>query len=113
MDFIKNFRNELFKRQEIEFILESDKNPSFEEMKEKISKELSKPVESLDVYSIKGSFGSNKFLICAHVYDSKEAREKAIQKSSKQIKEEKKVIEEAKKKADEDSKKAAEPVVAA
>jgi len=72
MELITDKRNELFKRQELTFKLESDKNPSFDETKKKISEDLGKGEDSIDVYNIKGGFGKNDFIIRANVYDSKE-----------------------------------------
>ncbi len=97
MDIKKNTRNELFNRQEISFLAEDGKNPSFSEMKKLVSEELSKPEENIDVYNVKGKFGRNTFLVKAYVYDSFADLEKAIQKTRKQRKEEAKMNEEAKK----------------
>ncbi|MDD5193149.1 MAG: hypothetical protein PHF67_01040 [Candidatus Nanoarchaeia archaeon] len=107
MEIKKNTKNELFKRYEVSIILESDKNPSFSEVKKKLSEKFSKPEDSIDVYNIKGKFGRNTFLIKAYVYDSKADFEKAVQKTKKQRDAEKKAAEEAKK-AEEEAKKAAE-----
>ena len=86
MKFEKDTRNELFKRQEISFELEADKNPSFSEIRSKIAEQTGKPEESIDVLNINGNFGSNIFNIDAYVYDSKEDLEKAQQKTQKQRK---------------------------
>ena len=82
-------RNELFKRQEIVVELESDKNPSFDETKKKLSEKFSKPEENIDVYRIKGNFGKNKFKVEVNIYDSKEDLEniKKLERTSKQRKE--------------------------
>ena len=72
MEVIKDIRNELFKRRELVLEVESNKNPGFQETKNKISKELGFPEENADVYCIKGSFGSHKFIVNANIYDSKE-----------------------------------------
>ena len=104
MNITKETENKLLKRKEISFIIESEKNPNFSEMKKKISEKFSKPEESIDVYGINGKFGRKTFLVKAYVYDSQEAFEKAIQKSGKQRREEKKV-ELEKKKAEAEAKK--------
>ena len=112
MQLQKESKNELFKRQEISFILESDKNPSFPEIRKMLSEKFSKPEDSIDVYNIKGKFGRKTFLIKAYLYDSKHDLEKAIQKTKKQKDSEKKAEEEKAKasaeakKAEEDAKKA-------
>ena len=90
MEILKDIRNELFKRNEIVCSLESEKNPGFEEVKKLIVSEIKKPEENIDVYNIKGNFGSKLFDLDAYIYDSKEDLENAIQKTQKQRKEEKK-----------------------
>jgi ribosomal protein S24E len=107
MDIKKNTRNELFNRQEISFLVDSDKNPSFEEMKKLASEKLSKPEENIEVYGVKGKFGRGTFLVKAYVYDSHSDLKKSIQKSRKQRREEAKALEDAKK-AEAEAKKAAE-----
>lgn len=106
MEIKKENKNELMKRKEISFLLESAKNPSFAEMKKLIAEKYSKSEENIDVYNIKGKFGRNTFLVKAYVYDSKEALEKAVQKTGKQIREERKAIFE-KNKAEAEAKKKA------
>lgn len=85
MEIVKDLKNDLFKRREISFKLEADKNPNFEEIKKKIAEQFSKPEENIDVYNIKGSFGKNLFIIDAHVYDSKKdlGEIKQLQKTQK------------------------------
>ena len=94
MEMKLNTRNELFKRDEVSFRLDSEKNPSFEEMKKKVSEQVKKPEETINVYNIKGNFGLNQFNVDAYVYDSKEDLKKAEQKTQKQRKKE---LEDAKK----------------
>ena len=53
MEVKKDFRNELFKRQEIVLELEFDKNPNFNEAKKKLSEQFSKSEENINVYNIK------------------------------------------------------------
>ena len=106
MEFKKNIRNDLLKRQEISFLLESGKNPSFDEMRKKISEEMKKPEEAIDVYGIGGKFGRKTFLIKANLYDSKKDLD-TIKQMSK-TKKQKKAEDEEKKKAAEESKKSAE-----
>ena len=63
-----------------------------------ISEQTKKPEENIEVYNIKGNFGSNNFVIDARVYDSADDLKKAEQKTQKQRKADK---EEAKKPAEE------------
>ncbi|MDD5191979.1 MAG: hypothetical protein PHH54_06815 [Candidatus Nanoarchaeia archaeon] len=106
MKTTKDIKNSLLKRQEISFISEADKNPSFDEMKKKIAEDFKKKEEAIDVYGIKGSFGSDSFKVDAYIYDSKEDLGKARQLTQKQRKEIKKAAEDAKK-TEEEAKKAA------
>lgn len=105
MEVKKQIRNDMFKRQEVSLVLEAEKNPGFDECRKLISEKFSKPEENIDVYGVKGSFGSNSFIVRAYVYDSKEDLLKAVQKTGKQIEAERKA-EEEKKKAEAEAKKA-------
>lgn len=111
MELKKNIKNSLLKRQEISFLVENDKNPGFSEMKKKISDELKKPEENIEVYGVSGKFGRNTFLVKAYVYDSRKDLDaiKILNKTKKQRKTE---AEEAKK-ADEEAKKPKEAEVSA
>jgi ribosomal protein S24E len=103
MEQTKNIKNALMKRHEVSYIVEESKNPNFPEMKQKISAEMKKPEENIDVYSIQGKFGRETFLVKAYVYDSKEdfdaikvlCKTKKVRKTEKE--EAKKALEEAKK----------------
>jgi ribosomal protein S24E len=108
MEYIKNIQNALMKRQEISFIAEGEKNPGFAEMRKKISEELNKSEENIEVYGVKGKFGRDTFLVKAYIYDSKKDLDaiKVLSKTKKQRKTEK---EETKKSAEE-AKKAGEEV---
>jgi len=62
MKIEKDIRNELLKRQELVVSLESEKNPSFEEVKKKISEELGKSDENIDVFKNKRRIWKGLFL---------------------------------------------------
>lgn len=96
MQIIQNIRNDLLKRNEITALVESEKNPGFDEMKKQVSEQVGKSGGNIEVFNIKGSFGSKEFKINANVYDSKEDLEKNKIKTKKQRKAENK--EEAEKK---------------
>ena len=85
MKIIKDFRNNLLKRQEVSFSLEAEKNPGFDEMRKQVSEQVGKPEEVVNVYNIKGSFGSHEFKVDAYVYDSKDDLGKFVQKKKKDI----------------------------
>lgn len=84
MQIIQNIRNDLLKRNEITALVESKKNPGFDEMKKQVSKQVRKSGENIEVFNIKGSFGSKEFKINANIYDSKEDLEKNKMKTKKQ-----------------------------
>ncbi|MBD3253203.1 hypothetical protein GF386_05700 [Candidatus Pacearchaeota archaeon] len=106
MEVKKDIRNDLLKRQELVFLLESDKAPSFEEVRKKISEEFKKPEEVIDLFNVRSGFGKNVFEITTYIYDSKEDLEKIleIRKTKKQRKQE----AEANKKSEEEARAAAE-----
>jgi ribosomal protein S24E len=106
MELKKNIKNALMKRQEVSYLVEDKKNPSFPEMQKQISEEMKKPEELIDVYAIQGKFGRDTFLVKAYVYDSKKDFDsiKILNKTKKQRTAE----TEAKKKAEEEAKKAKE-----
>ncbi len=91
MEIIKDIRNDLLKRQEINISLKSEQTPNFEDIKKQIAGEFKKSEEVIDVYNIKGNFGSSKFKIGVYIYDSKEDLEKNKLKKKKQTKEKKPV----------------------
>ncbi|MDP3026880.1 MAG: hypothetical protein Q8N63_04175 [Nanoarchaeota archaeon] len=108
METTKNIKNDLLKRKEISFIMESDKNPGFEGTRKIIAEDFKSDEEAVDVYGVKGSFGSSKFKVDAYIYNSKEDLEKAKQLTQKQRTEIKKAAEDAKKAEDEAKKAEAE-----
>ncbi len=89
-------KNNIFGRQEVVYHVESSNSPTFSDMKKKIAEELKKDEETIHVYSIKGSFGSNNFVVKASIYDSKDNL-KNILDLGKTKKERKKEAEEIKK----------------
>lgn len=94
MDIKKDLKNSLFKRREIEAILESEKIPSYEEAKSIIEKEFKADKEQIVIKNVKGKFGRKAFLIKAKIYDTKEDKEKIepkqVKKEDKEKPEEKK-----------------------
>ena len=75
MDFVNDFRNNLLKRREIKFKINSVSNPGFNSVKKNIVESLKVSDEDVVVKFIKNNFGANEFLIEALVYDSKEHRD--------------------------------------
>lgn len=104
MESIKNVRNELLKRQEVECVVTAEKNPSFDEMRKLLAEKFASPEENITVLGVKGQFGKNKFLVRSHLYDKREGLQQIlkIERTRKQKK------EETKKKTDEEKAIAAE-----
>jgi ribosomal protein S24E len=103
LEIKKEFRNSLFNRVEILGIVKSNSNPGFEEVKKALAEKYSKSEENINVFQVKGSFGSKLFEIEAYIYDSLKDKENSIVKTRKQRKEEIKIAEEARK-AEEEAK---------
>ncbi len=76
MEIKKDFKNDLLKRREIQFSIESEKNPGFEESKSKITEKFKVEADNIAVKSIKNNFGTRTFLVDAFIYDSKESKER-------------------------------------
>lgn len=89
---LKQTKNPFLHREEFVLQVISDKNPSFNEIKQAIGKDESLTI----VKSVSGNFGRGSFNAEAVVYDSEENRKK-VEKISR--KERKKLAEEAKKAA--------------
>ena len=79
MKTLSDNRNELFGRQEAVFELESDSNPSYDDVRKKISEIKKKPEDNIDVFSVKGRFGSKNFVINAFVYDSADKKNEMVE----------------------------------
>ncbi len=80
MDIKKNFKNDLFGRKEIEFILNADKTPSFSEMSKLIGEHFKANEDAIMVENVKGKFGRRTFLIKASIYDTKELKDEAVKR---------------------------------
>ena len=83
MKILKDVKNQLLKRRELDIVVEADKNPSFEEATKTIVDSIKADPENLVVKEIKGKFGRKTFLIRALVYDTKEDKEKTEPKPKK------------------------------
>jgi ribosomal protein S24E len=89
-DILKERENPLFNRKEVEVNLEIDVTPKIKEAEEFIAKEFSSNAENVKIKSIKGRFGSRNFIITAHIYKSKEEKDKIEPKEKKAKKAEEK-----------------------
>lgn len=85
-EILKQRENPLFNRKEIEISIETNVAPKISEAEAFIAKELSSNPENVKIKKIKGNFGSQRFIISANIYNSKEDKDK-IEKSKKTKKE--------------------------
>lgn len=69
---INEKQNNLFKRKEVLFEIESDSTPSYPDMENLASKKFSTLKENVKVKGIRGKFGSKKFAISIFIYDSEQ-----------------------------------------
>jgi ribosomal protein S24E len=87
METIKNFRNDLLKRNEVKVVVTADKNPGLVNAVKMIAEQLKTKEENVVVKELKSKFGRDSFLIDAFVYDSKADREKTEPKKKEKKKE--------------------------
>lgn len=76
MNVVKELRNELLKRKEIEALGEYGSNPGFETVKKDVAGHFKASEDSVVVKSVHGHFGSSQYLIDAMVYDSADLKDK-------------------------------------
>ena len=80
---IEDKENFLINRREIKFIVESEKNPGFDETINLIAEHFKSEKDNLEVKQIKGKFGRDTFLVSVFIYKSKEDKEKFERKKEK------------------------------
>jgi ribosomal protein S24E len=83
MNIIKDFRNELLNRREVQLLFNAESNPGFEDTKKKLAEKFKANEENIVVNNVLSKFGSNSFFIEALLYDSKEHKEKIEPKKKK------------------------------
>ena len=83
LEILDETENPLFKRKEIEIVVESEITPKTSDVENFLSEKFSSPVENIKVKKILGKFGSNKFKITANIYQSKQEKDKIEPKSKK------------------------------
>jgi ribosomal protein S24E len=93
LNILEEIENALFDRKEVKATLESDITPKLTEATEELAKHFSVPAEAIKVRNILGSFGSQVFDIDAHIYKTKEDKEKTEVKTKQEIEAEKKAAE--------------------
>ncbi|VVB83011.1 Ribosomal protein S24e [uncultured archaeon] len=76
LTIVKEKKNPIFDRREIEVNAVMSITPKIKEAEEFIGKEFSANPENVKIKKIKGRFGSNSFVITANIYTSKEEKDK-------------------------------------
>ena len=76
LTILKEKKNPVFDRKEIEVNVKMDVSPKIKEAEELIGKEFSANPENVKIKKVKGRFGSNNFIITANIYSSKEEKDK-------------------------------------
>jgi ribosomal protein S24E len=77
-------QNPLFNRKEIIATIKAESLPTRQEVIKSLSEKYSVPNDALRVLNIKGKFGDKEFTVRAHVYSSKEERNKYEKLSKKE-----------------------------
>jgi len=83
MEILTDKDNFLLKRREVKFVIEADKNPSFEEAGFLIAKDFNAHADHIAVKEVNGKFGRNTFLIKAFIYANKDDKAKFEKKKEK------------------------------
>ena len=83
MKIIKEFRNNLLKRNEVDLVFEAESNPGFSGAREVVVKKFKANEDGIVVKAVRSEFGKNEFLVEAFIYDSKKDMEKIEPKSKK------------------------------
>ena len=81
MQILKDTKNDLFKRRELQIILPSEKTPSYAEISKLLSEKFNSAEENISISKVKGRFGAKTFLIEADIYSSKEDKDKVVRKT--------------------------------
>jgi len=83
MEIKRDFKNDLLGRREIIVVVEAEKNPGIEAVKEMISSELKADKELIVVKKLEGHYGKSVFDVEAFIYNSKEEKESVEPKPKK------------------------------
>jgi ribosomal protein S24E len=76
LKILKDIKNPMFNRHELQVLVKSDVSPKTSDAEEFIAKEFSSESEKVKILKIKGNFGSKNFIITANTYPSKEEKDK-------------------------------------
>lgn len=76
IDKLNEKSNVLLKRKEILFAVEAGANPGFDKVRKLAAEDMKTGEDLVVIKSLKNNFGTNRFVVEAFVYDSKEQKEK-------------------------------------
>lgn len=76
MEIVKETKNDLLKRKEILFKLDSDSNPGFETARKTLADKMKVEDDKIAIKFVKNNFGTHSFIVEAFVYNSKEDKER-------------------------------------
>lgn len=76
MEMLNNVRNDLLKRREVQFALESEKNPGFDSCKKMLAEKFKVGEDNISMKFVRSNFGARNFLVEAFIYDSHEGKKK-------------------------------------
>jgi len=72
INIVKDFKNTLLKRREVEASVDSVKNPGFDIVRKDIAEHYKVAEDLILINNIRGNFGSHNFFIDAFIYNSVE-----------------------------------------
>ena len=80
MKVIREFKNELLKRKEVEFVIVAEKNPGFEGAMKALTDKFKVSEDHIALKYVKNNFGKKEFVVEGFVYNSKEDKERTERK---------------------------------
>lgn len=86
LTILNDSKNPLLNRHEIQIVVKAPVSPKTSEAQEFVAKEFSSLADNVEILKIKGNFGSDKFTITAHIYNSKEEKDKMENRTKKEKK---------------------------
>ena len=108
MNIVKDFRNDLLKRREVEVIMDSNSNPGFKGAKKFVLDSFEAGEERIVVRAVRSEFGNKEFLVDVFIYDSKKDMD-WVEPRSKKVEGEKTSLQEKSKSQEISQKKDSSP----
>ena len=90
MNLIKDFKNELLKRREIEISADYESNPGLKKVTQDIANHFKVSEELIAIKKIISKFGTNEFVVDAFIYNDVKHKEMIEPKKKEKNKEDKK-----------------------